>query len=96
MTTKPPSEVQHAPDDSLETIAYRSVSGIPSDDAHGLDRLGYNVWLWMRHRKDPLEIAVANAGARLQVSTEEAVRRIRESLTSAGIDLDSSESASKG
>jgi hypothetical protein len=88
MTTKPPSAVRSAPEDSLESIAYRSVSGIPAEDPHDLDRLGFNVWLWMKSRRDPLEVAVANAGARLQVSTEEALRRIRESLGSAGVDLD--------
>ena len=95
MTTKPPSAVQSAPEDSLETIAYRSVRGIPAEDPHDVDRLGYNVWIWMRYRKDPLELAIANAGARLQVSTEEAVRRIRESLTAAGFDLEPPQTPSK-
>jgi len=96
MTTKPPSAVRSAPEDSLEAIAYKSVSGIPAEDPHDLDRLGYTVWLWVKFRRDPLEVAVANAGARLKVSTEEAVRRIRESLQAAGIELEVGEGARKG
>lgn len=88
MTTKPPSAVRTAPEDSLEAKTYRVVSGLPADDPHDLDRLGYTVWLWVKSRRDPLEIAVSNAGARLAVSNEEAVRRIREGLRSEGIDVD--------
>lgn len=91
MTTKPPSAVRSAPEDSLETIAYRSVSSLPADDPHDLDRLGYNVWLWAQYRRDPLRVAVANAGARLRVSTDEAVERIRTSLREAGIAVDGTE-----
>ena len=88
MTTKPPSKVLPASEDSLEAIAHKSVSGLPAEDPHDLDRLGFNIWLWMKSRRDPLEVAGNNAGARLQVSTEEALRRIRENLRAAGIELE--------
>ena len=95
MTTKPPSAVRAAADDTLEAIIHKSVSGLPAEDSHDLDRLGYTVWLWAKHRRDPREVAVRNAGARLGVSTEEAVRRIRESLQAAGIDLTAGEGSGK-
>ncbi len=85
MTTKAPSTVKKAPEPSLERAAYASVAGIPAHDPHDLDRLAYNVWLWLTTRRDSLEHAVRSAGARLQVSEEEAIGRIRDSLKQQGI-----------
>lgn len=85
MTTKPPPTVINAPGDSIETIAYTAVSGIPTADSHDRDRLGYNIYRWLMYRKDPLEIAVRTAGSRLKISEVEAVSRIRESLRKQGI-----------
>ncbi len=85
MTTKPPSSVKQASGDSLEKVAYASVAGISAQDQHDLDRLAYNVWLWLTTKRDSLEHAVRSAGARLNVSEEEAVSRIRESLQQQGI-----------
>jgi hypothetical protein len=87
MTTKAPSAVAPADEASLEKIAYASVSGIPSADPHDLDRLGYNVWRWLTTRRDSLELSVRTAGARLGISEEEAVRKIRESLQARGVTL---------
>jgi hypothetical protein len=87
MTTKAPSSVKPAPDTSVEKIAYACVEGIPAKEPHDVDRLGYNVWRWITMRKDPLEIAVRSAGARLLISEEEAVRRITAKLREHGIDL---------
>jgi hypothetical protein len=71
----------------LETIAYASVSGIPTADPHDRDRLGYNIWRFLTMRRDPLEVSVHTSGARLEITEEEAVRRIRESLLEQGIAL---------
>jgi hypothetical protein len=87
MTTKTPSQVQPAAEGSLEKIAYASVTGIPTVEPHDRDRLGYCVWLWLKHRKDPLEMAIRNAGARLEVSEGEALKRIRERLIELGVQL---------
>jgi hypothetical protein len=84
MTTKAPSSVKKASEDTLEKTAYASVAGIPAQDQHDLDRLAYGVWLWLATKRDSLEHAVRSAGVRLQVSEEEAVRRIRESLQQQG------------
>jgi hypothetical protein len=85
MTTKPPSLVKPADLTSMETIAYASVRGIPVVEPHDLDRLGYNVWRWLTTKNDSLEIAVKTAGARLQISEQEAVEKIREVLREKGI-----------
>jgi len=85
MTTKPPSSIRAAPERSLEQIAYQSVSSVPTFEPHDQDRLGYNVWLWLSKRRDSLEVAVKTAGARLQISEEEALQRIRRSLTEQGV-----------
>jgi hypothetical protein len=87
MTTKPPSTINPAAGSALEQAAYASVQGIPSTDPHDLDRLGYNVYLCLKDRRDPLDVAVRTAKARLQISEEEAVQKIRTFLKGRGIDL---------
>lgn len=87
MTTKPASKIQPAQEGSAEAIAYASIEGIPTADPHDSDRLGFNLFLWLTQRRDPLEVAVRTAGARFLVSEEEALRRIREGLTERGVQL---------
>lgn len=87
MTTKAPSPVAPSPDHAVENIAYASVKNIPTVEPHDRDRLGYNVWRWLILRKDPLEAAIKSAGARLTISEEEAISRIRENLKQRGIAL---------
>lgn len=87
MTTKSPSQVHPAPEESLERIAYASVSGVPTAEPHDQDRLGYVIYLWLKHRRDPLDVAIKTAVARLLISEEEAIQRIRASLQSQGIQL---------
>jgi hypothetical protein len=87
MTTKAPSPVKAGADESLEKLAYGSVAGIPAADPHDQDRLGYTVWMWLKYHRDSLEQAVTSADARLLVSDEEALKRIRQYLTSHGVTL---------
>jgi hypothetical protein len=87
MTTKPPSAVQPAPASALERIAYAAVEGIPTVDPHDRDRLGYTLWLWLKLRRDPLEVAVRSACVRFEVSDEEALKRITERLAASGVAL---------
>lgn len=86
MTTKPPSPIKPASDQALEKVAYASVKNIPTVEPHDQDRLGFNVWRYLKFRIDPLEIAVRSAGARLLISEEEAVQKIRENLKSHGVE----------
>jgi hypothetical protein len=87
MTTKAPSSIRPAPERALEKIAYASVASIPTVEPHDQDRLGYNVWRWLTQKRDTLEVAVKTAGARLLISEEEALQRIRQSLRQQGIEL---------
>lgn len=85
MTTKAPSSVRPASAQAGEKAAYAAVEGIPTNEPHDRDRLGYCVWLWLTRQRGSLEMAVRNAGVRLTISEEEAVRRIRESLRQQGL-----------
>jgi hypothetical protein len=87
MTTKPPSAVQPASESALERIAYAAVEGIPTVEPNDRNRLGYTIWLWLKYRRDPLDAALRSAGARLEISEEEALARIKERLGASGISL---------
>lgn len=87
MGTKAPSLIQPAPEKTLEKIAYAAVASIPTVEPHDQDRLGYNVWRWLKEKRDSLEQSVHNAGARLLITEEEALRKIRESLRQQGVEL---------
>jgi hypothetical protein len=87
MTTKPPSKVKAAEENSLEKIAYASVAQIPTAEPHDNDRLGYNVWRFLSSRRDSLEDAVRTSGAHLRVSEQEAVERIRQTLREHGVSV---------
>jgi hypothetical protein len=85
MTTKAPSPVQPAPATALEKAAYAAVASIPTLEPHDRDRLGYCVWRWLKEKRDSLEQSVHNAGARLLISEEEALEKIRANLKQQGI-----------
>ena len=87
MTTKPPSTIQEFSADSLEKIAYTSVSTIPTEEPNDRNRLGYHIWRWLRNREGTLEQAVAESGTRLHISQHEAVKIIQEALMKQGITL---------
>ncbi len=87
MTTKAPSNVRNAPESSLERVAYSAVASIPTVEPHDQDRLGYSVWRFLTERRDSLEQVVHNAGARLLITEEEALGRIKDSLRTAGVEI---------
>ena len=87
MTTRAPSTIQPARETALEKVAYASVASIPTVEPHDRDRLGYNVWRWLKEKRDTLEESVHNAGARLLVSEEEALEKIRANLKQQGVGL---------
>jgi hypothetical protein len=88
MTTKAPSSIRPASEQSREAIAYGSVKAIPTVEPHDQDRLGYNVWRWLTTRRDSLESAVHFAGSRLLISEHEALQKIREALKQHGVSVD--------
>ena len=85
MTTKAPSTVRPTDASRLEHVAYASVNAIPVVEPHDRDRLGYCVWRMLTMKKDSLEVAVRAAGARILISEEEAIGKIREHLRGQGI-----------
>ena len=80
MTTKSPSAVQEFSPDTLEKIAYESVSDIPTEEPNDRNRLAFHIWRWLATKKGTLEESVAESGARLLVQRQEALKTIREAL----------------
>lgn len=85
MTTKPPPTVNEFSSDTMEKIAYASVSSIPTQEPNDQNRLGYHVWRWLTNRQGTLEEAIAESGARLLISKAETLQQIRAALTKQGI-----------
>ncbi len=85
MTTKPPPTVKDFPADSLEKVAYESVSSIPTLEPNDRNRLGYHVWRWLTSKQGTLAQAISESGARIRVSPEEARKTISEALAKQGI-----------
>ena len=85
MTTKAPSSVQEFSPESMEKIAYTSVSEIPTEEPNDRNRLGYHVWRWLQSRQGTLQQAIAESGARLGVGNVEALKIISEALTKQGV-----------
>jgi hypothetical protein len=88
MTTKPPAPVKQHAGDTLESLAYASVAGIPTVEPHDQDRLGYCVWRWLSERRDPLATVIHSAGARFLIPEREALERISAKLREAGVAVD--------
>lgn len=87
MATKPPPTVKEFPNDTLEKIAYSSVSTIPTQEPNDRNRLGYHVWQWLTNREGTLADAVKISGSRMHISREEALKIIEENLKKQGIQL---------
>ncbi len=84
MSTKPASKVQEFPAESLEKIAYTSVSTIPTVEPNDRNRLGYHIWRWLTRREGTIEQAVLESGSRLTITPTEASAIITESLKKQG------------
>ncbi len=89
MTTKPPPTVNEFPVESLEKIAYTSVSSIPTQEPNDRNRLGHYIWDWLSQRQGTLAQAVKASGARLHISSDEALKIIEESLKKQGVSVNS-------
>lgn len=85
MSTKPPPSVSEFPAESLEKIAYSVVADIEAREPNDRNRLGFNLWAWLRERKGTLEEAVRAAGSRTRLEQEEIVAVIRKRLQEKGI-----------
>ncbi len=85
MSTKPPAAVQQFPKESIEAVAYASVSTIPTVEPNDRTRLGFHVWRWLAEKQGTLEQAISSSGSRIEISKQEAEKIIREALTAAGV-----------
>ncbi|HMD14459.1 MAG TPA: hypothetical protein VKI62_07540 [Bacteroidota bacterium] len=84
MSTKPPSTVKESSADSLEKTAYFSVSTIPTQEPNDRNRLGYHIWRWLSSKQGTLDQAIAESGARLAISLQDASKIIAEALSKQG------------
>lgn len=87
MTTKPPPSVVAGTAESIEKIAYESVSSIPTQEPNDRSRLGYHVWLWLSKRDGTLEEAVKVSKARTLIPQEEVLNIIKGKLREQGVQL---------
>ena len=87
MTTKTPSSVKPAPEQTLEKTAYACAAEIPTNEPHGQDRLGYNLYLWLKNRRDSLETVVKTSGVPFLIPEGEVIQRITNALKQRGIAL---------
>lgn len=87
MTTKAPAPIAEFPSDSLEKIAYDSVSGIVTEEPNDRNRLGYCVWAWLRERRGTLEQAIKNSGVRTDVPSSEILSVVSKRLEAHGVKL---------
>jgi len=85
MSTKPPPPVENFTPETLEKIAYSVAAEIEAREPNDLNRLGYNVWIWLKERKGSLEQAVRAAGARTTLDDKQVVETIKKRLQEQGI-----------
>ncbi len=58
MSTKPPSSIENFTPETLEKIAYSAAAVVEAREPNDRNRLGYNVWIWLKERKGTLEDAI--------------------------------------
>ncbi|GJQ21796.1 MAG: hypothetical protein HBSIN02_21510 [Bacteroidia bacterium] len=85
MATKPPPPVEEFSAETLEKLAYLVVADIETREPNDRNRLGYNVWAWLKDRKGTLEDAIRAAGSRTLKSQEEVADLIRRRLEEKGV-----------
>ena len=85
MSTKPPSSVAQFTPESLEAVAYASVSDIPTQEFNDRNRLGYCVWAYLKERRGTLELAVKSSGVRSTMEEKDIVAEVRKKLGKKGI-----------
>ncbi len=87
MSTVAPSKVKPFDAASLEKIAYNSVKNIPTKEPNDQNRLGYNIWAFLKDKKGTLELAVKNSGARVLLPEAEVILLIKKELKNSNIEI---------
>ncbi|HEY4613623.1 MAG TPA: hypothetical protein VII11_11625 [Bacteroidota bacterium] len=88
MATKPPPPIEEFPPDSLEKLAYHVVSDILTQEPNDRNRLGYNVWAWLKDHRGTLQDAVKNSGSRTYLPVEQIYDLIKKRLEEKGVAVD--------
>lgn len=87
MTTIAPSLVKIFDDASLEKIAYKAVSSIPTREPNDQARLGYCVWKFLSDKSGTLEEAINASGIRSSIDETLISKIVRENLKQNGIEI---------
>jgi hypothetical protein len=85
MTTKPAPAVAEFAADSLEKIAYGLVKDIATFESNDRNRLGYQVWGWLKERRGTIEQAVMSSGSRTELPLVEVAALIKKRLNDQGM-----------
>ncbi len=85
MTTKPPPAVAEFPLDSLEKLAYGTVSDVETVEPNDRNRLGYCIWAWLKERSGTLDEAILNSGSRTKLPLKEIAELVRRRLQENGV-----------
>lgn len=85
MSTKAPAGIEEFTPETLEKIAYSIAAGIDAREPNDNNRLGYNLWAWLKDRKGSLEQAVRAAGARTDLDDKLVIETIKKRLQERGI-----------
>ena len=85
MSTKPPPGVDEFTPETLEKIAYAVASAIKVREPNDRNRLGYNLWAWLKDRKGTLEQTIRAAGARTTLDDEKVIEMIKKEFQERGI-----------
>lgn len=85
MTTKPPPTVEEFTPETLEKIAYSIAAAVEVREPNDRNRLGYNLWAWLKDRKGTLEQTIRAAGARTNVDEKQILETVKKGLQERGI-----------
>lgn len=73
--------------ETLEQIAYSVVADLEAREPNDLNRLGYNLWAWLKDRKGSLEQVIRAAGARTRFDEKQVLEAVKKGLEKRGIKL---------
>ena len=84
MSTKLPSSIAEFSADSIEKLAYSIASEISTREANDRNRLGFQIWAWLKERRGTIEQAVLNSGARTEQPLNEVADFVKRRLKERG------------
>ena len=85
MSTKPPPPVAEFAADSLEKLAYSIASEVPARESNDRNRLGFQIWAWLKEPRGTIERAVTSSGARTEQPLDEVAAYVKRRLEERGM-----------